>query len=100
MELFKKNSDDESHILDATIVKVHQHGCGAIGKSPSRQAIGKTAGGWTTKIHVVVDALGLPINFFITVGQRHEVTIAQYLLIRRASRNVIMDTGYDLRSST
>lgn len=72
LECFKKNSDDESHIIDATIIKVHQHACGAIGKSSSKQAIGKTKGGWTTKVHVVSDALGMPINFFITQGQRHE----------------------------
>lgn len=91
----KKNSDDESHILDATIIKVHQHACGAIGKSPYQQAIGKTAGGWTTKIHIVCDALGLPIDFWITVGQRHESTLAKYLLTKRYSDQVIMDTAYD-----
>ena len=38
--------------LDSTIVKVHPDGTGAR-KSSGPQSIGKSRGGWTTKIHVV-----------------------------------------------
>jgi transposase len=95
---FKKNSDNESHIIDATIVKVHQCAWGAIKRPLENQAIGKTKGGWTTKIHIVCDALGLPISFFITPGQRHESKIAGCLLARKPSKNVIADKAYDADS--
>ena len=42
-----------------------------------------------------MDALGLPISFYLSVGQRHESTLAKYLLIKRFSEHIIMDTAYD-----
>lgn len=94
LECFKKNSDNETHILDSSVIKVHQHACGAIGKTPYKQAIGKTAGGWTTKVHIVTDALGLPLHIFLTVGQRHDSVLAKYLLARSSCENAIMDKAY------
>ena len=41
----------EAMSVDSTIVKVHPDGTGATKKGP--QAIGKSRGGWTTKIHMV-----------------------------------------------
>ena len=38
--------------MDSTIVKVHPDGAGAL-KKKGPQAIGKSRGGWTTKIHMV-----------------------------------------------
>ncbi len=92
---FKKNSDNETHFLDSTTVKVHQNACGAIGKNTRAQAIGKTAIGWSTKIHVVADSLGLPIHFFITTGQRHDSVFAKELLVKSSFQNGIMDGAYD-----
>lgn len=54
--------------------------------------------GWTTKIHVVTDALGLPLQFFLTVGQRHDSVIAMYLLARSSCKNNLMDGAYDSQS--
>ena len=42
----------EAFALDSTSVKVHPDGTGAIKKN-GPQAIGKSRGGWTTKIHLV-----------------------------------------------
>src|SRR4051812_43361818 len=41
---------------------------------PSEHGIGRSRGGLTTKVHLVVDALGLPLVFKITEGQRHDVS--------------------------
>jgi hypothetical protein len=49
--------DMEYAMVDATIVKVHHHGQGAKGRTPS-QAIGRSNGGMTTKIPALTDALG------------------------------------------
>lgn len=40
-------------MIVATIVRVHQHAAGA--KGGLKQAIGRSRGGLTTKIHTVVD---------------------------------------------
>jgi len=90
----KKDTDDESHILDSTIAKVHQHASGGVG-GKAINGIGKTRGGWGTKIHAVVDGLGYPIDIKITEGQRNDCTQALELLRDKISENVIADTAYD-----
>lgn len=44
--------DWEQVMIDATIVRVHQH----CKRGQDRQAIGRSRGGLTTKIHAMVDA--------------------------------------------
>ena len=51
-----EQSDDEYAMLDATIVKAHQHSAG----KKRDQAIGRSKGGLKTKIHTRTDALGNP----------------------------------------
>ena len=59
------------------------------------QALGRSRGGFSTKIHIRVDALGLPLAFIVTAGQRHDVTQAPALLESCQSDYVIADTSYD-----
>lgn len=59
------------------------------------QALGRSRGGFSTKIHIRVDALGLPLDFILTAGQRHDVTQAPALLESCQSDYVIADTSYD-----
>ena len=48
---------------------IYQHSSGAMGSE--NQAIGKSVGGYTTKIHMAVDACGFPIEFDLTGGEVH-----------------------------
>lgn len=57
--------------------------------------IGRSRGGLSTKVHLVVDALGLPLAFEITEGQRHDVRPAKELLGRVMSRCLLADKAYD-----
>ena len=59
--------DLEWEFIDGSIVKAHQHSAGAA--SEEHQAIGRSVGGNTTKIHMAVDAHGFPIDFEITSGE-------------------------------
>jgi transposase len=60
------------------------------------QAIGRSRGGRTTKIHAVVDCLGRLIAFEITPGQLGDVRVAGSLLAAMpAARLCIADTAYD-----
>lgn len=52
--------------------KVHQHGMGASGGGT--EDAGRTKGGKNTKLHVAVDAHGLPIKFLITAGNQANCT--------------------------
>jgi transposase len=58
-------------------------------------ALGRSRGGFSTKIHAVVDTHGRPLHIEITPGQQHESTVAQQLLEHAEGKAVIADTGYD-----
>jgi transposase len=46
-------------------------------------------------VHLVVDALGLPLIFAVTEGQRHDIQPAKELISKAASRCLIADKAYD-----
>ena len=49
----------------------------------------------STKVHLVVDALGLPLTFEITEGQRHDSRPAKELVARVLPRCLLADKAYD-----
>ena len=59
------------------------------------QAIGRSRGGLTTKIHVLVDALGNPVDAMLTPGQAHDLTCAKPLLDEADPEALIGDKAYD-----
>lgn len=97
MKIFKSLVDDpdlEWEFIDGSIVKAHQHSTGAA--SDSDEAIGKSVAGNTTKIHMAVDAHGLPIDFEITGGEVHDVKIAPEFFSKLPNAAyMIADKGYD-----
>jgi len=89
-----KKPDIEWEFIDGSFVKAHQHSAGAA--SGQKEAIGKSKGGNTTKIHMAVDGFGLPIEFILTGGQIHDCKAAPDLLENLpVSEFVIADKGYD-----
>ena len=89
------DADNEFMSLDATIVRAHQHSAGAKKKSARTQAIGRSRGGLTTKIHAVVDALGNPVALSLTPGQAADITQAEPLLEKLEPGALLADKGYD-----
>src|SRR5438067_7013746 len=59
------------------------------------QAIGRSRGGLITKIHVLVDALGNPVDLMLTPGQAHDLTCAEPLLGEANPEALIGDKAYD-----
>lgn len=59
------------------------------------QALGRSRGGFSTKIHIGVDALGNPLRFALTAGQRHDITQAETLTAEYQFEHVIADKSYD-----
>ena len=80
-------------MIDATIVRAHQHSAGARKKTIVNQAIGRSRGGLTTKIHMVVDALGNPLAFSLTGGQVHDITQAETLTAKIQTEALLADKG-------
>ena len=69
----------EAVSMDSTIVKVHPDGTGALKKN-GPQAIGKSRGGWTTKIHLVAANARTAITFALSPGQAHDAPQGRDLL--------------------
>lgn len=61
------------------------------------QALGRSRGGFSTKLHVLVNGLGLPVELKLTPGQAADVTQAEALLAGHAFDIVIGDKGFDSR---
>lgn len=59
------------------------------------QAIGRSKGGLSTKIHATVDALGHPIGFPLTPGQACDLDGAEVLLKDIVADTILADKGYD-----
>ncbi len=59
------------------------------------QAIGRSKGGLSTKIHARTDALGNPTGFYLTAGQAHDLNGADVLLDLSLSRTWLMDKAYN-----
>jgi transposase len=64
-------------------------------RGAQNQAIGRSRGGPTTKIHIAVDALGNPLRLILTPGQAHDSTQAEALIDGLAAEHVIADKAYD-----
>lgn len=86
--------DWEEVMMDSTCCRAHQASAGAR-KSSGPQAIGVTRGGLNTKIHALCDALGNPVCFILTAGQRHDSKVAVELLTDVSAKAVIADKAYD-----
>src|SRR6476661_5610099 len=64
-------------------------------KKNGAQAIGRSRGGLTTKIHALVDALGNPVELMLTPGQAHDLACAEPLIDNADPQALIGDKGYD-----
>jgi transposase len=82
-------------LLDATIIRAHQHAAGAEGSSAEAEALGRSRGGFSTKIHVACDGLGKPVKIILTPGQDHDVTQGPALIANSDAAKMIADKAYD-----
>jgi transposase len=60
----------------------------------AEQALGRSRGGFSTKIHVTVDGLGYPLRLYLTAGQRHDIVKAHDLTVDLDFDYLIADRSY------
>ncbi|WP_155399053.1 IS5 family transposase [Xenorhabdus bovienii] len=84
--------DFEWLMIDASHIKVHPHAAGAAG---GNQDMGRTKGGFNTKIHLAVDAHGMPIRALITSGPTADCSQAEALIDGIDAEHLLADRGYD-----
>jgi len=90
-----KDPDLEWLILDSTVIRAHQHAAGAIKQGGVDQALGRSRGGFGTKLHIAVDGLGNPIEFILTGGQEADISQGNALIEGHNFKAAIADKGYD-----
>jgi transposase len=69
--------------------------CGRRKRGLQAQAIGRSRGGLSTKIHIAVDALGNPLRLILTPGQVNDCTQAEALIDGLPATYVLADRAYD-----
>ena len=57
--------------------------------------MGRSRGGFSTKVHALTDALGNPLDFELTGGQAADITQAETLVPEQPVGAVVADKGYD-----
>ena len=81
-------------LIDSAAVKAHRWAAGGTG-GELNQAIGRSRGGPTTKIHALSDIRCRPIAFLLTGGQIADCTAADALLDRMPETKILQgDKGY------
>ncbi|MFT8349273.1 transposase [Clostridium saccharoperbutylacetonicum] len=72
-------TDYENLSIDSTCIKAHQHSAGGkkgLINHETKQHIVLSHGGYTTKIHTVVDGIGNPVYFQLSSSNLHDSTLA------------------------
>ena len=70
--------DNRYVMIDSTIVRAHQSR--PVAEGGQAEALGRSCGGLTTKVHMVCDAQGRPTRFALTGGQASDGPQAAHLL--------------------
>ena len=73
-------TDNEYAQIEITIIQAHQHSAGAKKGNCTKECIGRSSGGLTTKFDVICDALGNLTGFHLSPGQARDLQGADVLL--------------------
>jgi len=86
--------DLQSVFIDSTVVRAHP--CAA-GRQAKDEALGRSRGGFSTKVHAITDALGNPLDFVLTGGQASDIGPAESRLelTPEGTQMLVGDKGYD-----
>ncbi len=89
-----QDPDLEWLMLDSTVIRAHQHAAG-MNTNGEDQDLGRSKGGFGTKIHAAFDALGNPVAFHLSPGQDADVTNAEAVIGDLTPEAIIGDKAYD-----
>ena len=94
LRVLARSAKGQLRAIDATFIKVHQHGSNPVG-GQAPQGIGRTKGGLNTKLHAIVDGEGHAVALLLTEGQVHDIKAAPELLQSMRHVIVVADKAYD-----
>lgn len=81
-------------MIDGSIIRAHRHAAGARG-GQEQQGLGRSCGGFSSKIHAKVDSFGMPLEFIITAAQVSDIGQAEALVGQDVCDYLLADRGYD-----
>jgi len=67
--------DNSMWCVDGTVIRAHRSAAGSRSVEdgePADHALGRSQGGFGTKIHLLTSGCGIPLSFALTPGQSHE----------------------------
>jgi transposase len=89
-----QDPDLEWLMIDSSVIRAHPH-AGGLNTDENDEALGYSRGGFGTKIHVGVDALGNPVTIHLSPGQDADIKHASAVLSDLQPEQVLADKGYD-----
>ncbi len=101
--------DWEIQSVDGTSVRAHQHAAGAKHSQAEQEALGRSQGPFSTKVHIRCEGMGKPMTFVLTAGQRHEAIVFERLINgaaihpleggrpKQRPHRIVADKGYSSR---
>ena len=92
---FSQEADLQDVSIDGSVIRAHACAAGAANSCAENEALGRSKGGFSCKVHALCDALGLPVKFTLTGGQEAECKQAIPLLGNVNPLAVLADKGYD-----
>ena len=95
LQIFSQHSDLQDVSIDGSVIRAHACAAGAANSCADDEALGRSKGGFSVKIHALCDALGLPIKFILTGGQVAECKYAIPLMTNVKANALLADKGYD-----
>jgi transposase len=98
LAFFSDDADVNTLMGDSTIVRAHACAAGAPAPGqalPPHQALGRSRGGFSTKIHFLVNGLGQPLRALLTPGQAADSPQVPLLFDQFAPGMAILDKAYD-----
>ena len=81
-------------MIDGSIIRAHRHAAGAR-SGQDKEGLGRSCGGFSSKIHAKVDSFGMPLEFIITAGQASDIGQAEELVGQDFCDYLLADRGYD-----
>jgi hypothetical protein len=69
LEKFSQQADLQDVSIDSTVNRAHACSASYQKDSAEQEALGRSKGGFSCKVHAICDAHGLPLNFILTGDQ-------------------------------
>ena len=89
---------DSLQMIDSTIVRAHQHAAGAQKKAGAQgEGLGRSRAGFSTKIHLRSNGLGLPVAVVLTGGEVSDIKGYAPVMAQPGPEPKVLlgDKGYD-----